>query len=393
MKVLFIHNDYAKPSGEEHAAEGLANILLDKGHIVEWYRRSSAEIGNSSSKKIKAFFSGIYNAKSIKQVIEKIHDFNPDIIQIQNLYPLISPAVLKQIKKTGIPIVMRCPNYRLFCPNGLFLDTRGQVCEKCTGSLKESWCIMKNCESSLPKSIGYSLRGMYARLTSAFTNHVNIFIVQSEFQKQKFMQLGIPAEKLQIIPGLTPPLLASSEETIGDKVTFVGRASLEKGIYEFVEAARLLPDIPFLVAGRVDEKCVDIIDNSPPNIEWLGFISGIQLDELYINSRVIVVPSKWYEGFPNVITRAMIHGKPVITSNMGVMASIVDHQKNGLLTEPGNSIQLKAAIEKLYCNIEMCNKMGQAGKKIAKSKYSDQNIYEHLMKTYTQLTNLSTDAF
>ncbi|MCB2208725.1 MAG: glycosyltransferase family 4 protein [Bacteroidetes bacterium] len=382
MKILFIHNDYAKPSGEEHAAEGLANILTNKGHTINWYRRSSAEIGKAGINKFQAFFSGFYNRKSIRHIVQKINQFNPDIIQVQNLYPLISPAVLSEISKTGVPIVMRCPNYRIFCPNGLFLDTKGQVCEKCTGPLKETWCILKNCEWHLPKSIGYGLRNMYARLSSAFTGHVNAFIVQSEFQRDKFIQLGIAENRLHIIPGITPPLLASSEETLGEKVTFVGRASPEKGIYEFVEAAKHLPGIPFAVAGRIDEKCAGIINNSPSNIEWTGFISDEKLDELYINSRVIVIPSKWYEGFPNVITRAMIHGKPVITSNLGVMASIIDHQKNGLLTEPGNTEQLIAAIDELYKDKDRCKEMGQQGKKKAEGAYSDNIIYTRLMETY-----------
>jgi len=382
MKILFIHNDYAKPSGEEHAAEGLANILTKNGHIVEWYRRSSAEIGKSKQQKINAFFSGFYNANSIRQVIEKIQQFKPDVVQVQNLYPLISPAVLKAIKKTGVPIVMRCPNYRIFCPNSLFLDNRGHVCEKCTGTLKETWCIMKNCESNISKSVGYGLRNMYARLTSAFTDHVDAFIVQSEFQKQKFNQLGISNERLLIVPGLTPPLLASSEETLGNKVTFVGRASREKGIYEFVEAARQLPEIPFSVAGRIDTKCADIKERSRSNIEWTGFISGIELDKLYINSRIIVIPSKWYEGFPNVITRAMTHGKPVITSNLGVMSSIIDHQKNGLLTEAGNVDQLITTIDHLYNDKMTCTSMGREGKKKAKALYSDEVIYARLIDTY-----------
>ena len=382
MKILFIHNDYAKPSGEEHAAEGLANILVKNGHIVDWYRRSSAEIGNSIQQKINAFFSGLFNAKSIRQVQKKIQQFKPDVVQVQNLYPLISPAVLKAIKRSGTPIVMRCPNYRIFCPNGLFLDNHGRVCEKCTGTLKETWCIMKNCESDVPKSVGYGLRNMYARITSAFTDHVDVFIVQSEFQKQKFNQLGIPNDKLVIVPGLTPPLLASSNETRGDKVTFVGRASPEKGIYEFVEAARQLPEIPFSVAGRIDAKCANIKEGAPSNIEWTGFISGIELDKLYINSRIVVIPSKWYEGFPNVITLAMIHGKPVITSNLGVMASIIDHQKNGLLTQAGNIVQLKTAIGQLYYDKVKCESMGLEGKKKAEAAYSDDVIYTRLMETY-----------
>ena len=382
MKILFIHNDYAKPSGEEHAAEGLASLLTQNGHIVEWYRRSSAEIGDSSKKKIQAFFSGFYSATAIQQVKEKIKKFNPDVVQVQNLYPLISPAVLKIIKKEGIPIVMRCPNYRIFCPNGLFLDNKGEVCEKCTGVLKESWCILKNCEKSLAKSIGYSLRNMSARLSFAFINNVSVFIVQSDFQKKKFNQLGIPIEKLHIIPGLTPPLLASSNNTLGDKVTFIGRVSPEKGIYEFIEAAKQLPEIAFVIAGRVDKKCTHLINSTPANIEWKGFISGVDLDELFIKSRIIVIPSKWYEGFPNVITRAMIHGKPVITSKIGVMSSIIDHNKHGLLTEPGNIPKLKNNIEMLYHDDQKCKEMGKNGMEKAELEYSTTVIYKELIRCY-----------
>ncbi len=381
MKILYIHNDYARPSGEEHAAEGLANLLTQNGHIVEWYRRSSAEIGHTLQKKTQAFFSGFYSRKSLREIKHKMEVFRPDIVQVQNLYPFISPAVLKHIKQYGIPIVMRTPNYRLFCPHGLFLDRKGHVCEKCTGKLKETWCILKNCENNIFKSTGYSLRNMYARLSSAF-NNVDVFIVQSEFQKKKFIELGIPERKLHIIPGLTPPLLVRPAEEPGDKVTFVGRVSPEKGIYEFIEAARQLPDIPFIVAGRIDNKCNHLTNNTLSNIEWKGFVSGKALDELYVGSRIVVIPSKWYEGFPNVITRAMAHGKPVITSDIGVMSSIIDHGKNGLLTEPGNIPQLTQSIKTLYDDEQKCMKMGENGRKKAASEYSTTRIYHELITCY-----------
>ena len=52
-----IHNKYAKPSGEEHASEGLANLLQKNGHTVEWYTRSSSEIDNNIFGKVKAFLT------------------------------------------------------------------------------------------------------------------------------------------------------------------------------------------------------------------------------------------------------------------------------------------------------------------------------------------------
>ncbi len=94
MKILFIHNNYASnTSGEEHAAEALENLLTANGHEVAWYRRFSDVINNAFSKKVSAFFLGVYNPKAVKEITDLLISFEPDIVQIQNLYPFISPAI------------------------------------------------------------------------------------------------------------------------------------------------------------------------------------------------------------------------------------------------------------------------------------------------------------
>ncbi len=383
MKILYIHNNYAgNNSGEEHAAEGIVNLLQQNGHTVEWYRRSSNELKNSVIKKIMAFFTGVWNPIAVREVRQKLNEFQPDVVQIQNLYPLISPAIIKAIKKTGIPIVMRCPNYRLFCPTGLHLDNKRRVCEKCLGYGREIHCILKNCENNIFKSTGYALRNFTARKFWNILTDVNIYIVQSEFQKQKFITNGIPEEKIIIIPGLTPDISKNIENRTGTLVTFVGRASEEKGIEEFVEAAKELPEIPFAVAGNINSSLSNLKNESPKNINWTGFLKGESLDKLYSNSRIIVVPSKWYEGFPNVITRAMKHGKPVITSNLGAMASIINHEQNGLLVEPGNIKELVKAIKHLYSHPETSIAYGKNGRKKANECYSSEVIYSQLINMY-----------
>ncbi|MFC5191152.1 glycosyltransferase family 4 protein [Algoriphagus aquatilis] len=385
MKILYIHNSYAgNNSGEEHAAEGLAYLLTQNGHEVSWYRRSSDEIAQSKFGAVKAFFTGIYNPVAVAEIKRILEDFKPDLVQIQNIYPLISPAIFGMIKKMGIPIVMRCPNYRLFCPNGLHLDTKGKVCESCLGKGREWNGVSKNCESSRLKSTGYALRNFFARAFWKIQDDVDAFIVQSEFQKQKFIQNGIPEKKLFIVPGLTPSV-PKNETKLGDLVSFVGRISPEKGIIEFLEAARNLPEITFAIAGGVDESFQGLVKSSPPNVQWKGYLKGNELDQFYQDSRIIVVPGKWYEGFPNVITRAMQHSKPVITSNLGAMASIIDHEINGLLVEPGHSSQLSTVIGRLYNNPELCKQFGKAGFLKAQENYSREIIYQNLLNVYSSL--------
>ncbi len=388
MKILFVHNNYASNnSGEEHASQGLADLLTMNGHTVDWFRKSSDVISDSFKMKIAAFFLGVYNPSAVKQLKKKILEFEPDVIQIQNLYPFISPAVIRLGEKLNTPIVMRCPNYRLFCPTGLHLDGKGNVCESCLSGSRELNCVIKNCENNAFKSLGYALRNFVARRFWGITKNVDAYIVQSEFQKQQFVENGIPSDRLVIVPGLTPEIAYINDGEEDTTVSYVGRVSEEKGIHEFIEAARQLPNISFNVVGSYSKDYELLKESSPSNVVWTGFISGNELDQLYSASRIIVVPGKWYEGFPNVITRAMKHGKPVITSDLGAMASIIDHRENGLLVPPGDPTALAHAIGLLYNDKKLCETYGMAGQHKANTLYTEERIYARLMSVYKNVSN------
>jgi len=387
MRILYVHNDYGAPSGEEAAAEGLAQLLIDHGHEVFWFRRSSSEISGSVAGQIKAFFTGIYNPFAARALGRKLDEVKPDLVQVQNIYPLLSPAIFRTIKRRGIPIVMRCPNYRLFCPNGLNL-VNGQVCEKCLGFGREAWCILKNCEGSVFKSTGYALRNAWARITRSIVQNVDMFIIQTEFQRQKFVERGIAESRIGIVPGFVSRNGTIEPKEPGDLVSFIGRVSPEKGIEDFLIAAGRLPEIPFAVAGS-ENGMPGIREQSPTNVQWHGFLTCDKLDDLYCRSRIVVVPSRWYEGFPNVIAQAMVWARPVVATRIGAMTSIIDDKKTGFLVEVGDSGDLAATLESLYRDRALCNRMGQAGRKKALAEYSSESIYDALTTIYEKALRIN----
>ncbi len=384
MKVLFIHNSYSEktPSGEEHSSSELAALLSDHSHEIGWFKRNSDEIRGGFGP-IKAFFAGIYNPYSAKALAKILDSFKPDIVQVQNLYPLLSSSIFKPIKQRGIPVVMRCPNYRLFCPSGLCLNAKGKICEKCFGG-KEWHCVIENCENNIFKSIGYALRNAYSRVSHNVANGVDKYIVQTEYQRRKFIEQGIPDEKLVVLPGICPEINMSDYDDLGQFVSFVGRVSSEKGIYEFIEAAKMNPGIPFRVAGMLDAG-FSIPRDCPKNLAFVGFVNGHALNEFYLRSKIIVAPSKWYEGFPNVITRGMMLKRPIITTNIGAMPSIIENEVQGLLVEPGNAEQLGKVIASLYNDDEKCRAFGGAGYEKASKLYSREAVYDILIALYHQL--------
>ena len=156
MKILVVHNDYGVYSGEEAVVDRMVADLKQSGNEVAMLRRSSAKARNTLTGHIHGFFSGIYSFSGRRMMRKALRDFRPDVVNIHNLYPFISPAVLPLCRKAGVPVVMTVHNYRLVCPTGLFLRD-GTPCENCLQKGNERDCLRYNCEHSRLRSLGYVL--------------------------------------------------------------------------------------------------------------------------------------------------------------------------------------------------------------------------------------------
>lgn len=384
MKIIIAHNRYGLPgrgSGEEVMVDAIISLLKEKGHIVIPFIRTSLDIQKMTFGKIRSFFSGIYSIKAKKDFLQLLIKEKPDIVFIQNVFPLISPSILLACNKISVPMVMRCPNYRLICPTGLFMRNE-KPCELCTNG-REYRCIIHNCEKFIFKSIGYALRNFVARKLRLFKDHIDVFMVLTEFAKNKLIENGFPARKISVISGLVAMDQLNSVSTIneGKYVGFAGRISREKGIDLFIDAAKDLPNVPFKIAG--DHKGFElIVKKAPKNVEFLGKLGGKELKKFYEHSRVIVLPSKWYEGLPAVIIEAMLHAKPVICSDLGGLPEIVEQGITGLLFKHNNAKDLSGKILKLWDDPELAREFGNAGIKLAKNKYHPDVFYERLITAF-----------
>ncbi len=379
MKILFIHNKYGVLSGEEVMINRIVTLLQHHDHDVRCFFKNSANIGDMWTKKTFSFFSGIYSHRSRREVHQMLRDFQPHLVQIQNLYPLISPSILSKIRSHSIPIVMRVSNYRLICPNGLFLS-HGRLCEKCRSG-KEYWCLLRNCENNFIKSFGYAIRSWVARKMRFYRDNVTYYYAQTKFQKQCLVDEGYPSKRISIIPNM---IQADSEETkqkLGNYIGYVGRISSEKGILTLIEAAHRCSTLPFKFAGDY-HGMPELVYKSPSNTEFLGFLDRKELKYFYQNCRILIFPSIWFEGFPNVLLEAMLNSIPIICSRIGGLLEIVDEDKTGLLFEPGNPDDLAKKITYLWEKPDDCQKMGTAGRDKVLNEYSSEKYYDRLMKIY-----------
>ncbi|MCM1138986.1 MAG: glycosyltransferase, partial [Muribaculum sp.] len=247
MKILLVHNDYGKYSGEEAVVDKMAVMLAGLGHEVAQLRMTTAGARESLSGKIRGFISGIYCPSGVKSMREAIKREKPDVVNVHNLYPFISPAALRECKTAGIPVVMTIHNFRLMCPTGLFMRD-GKPCELCLEKGNEWGCVKYNCEQSLLKSVGYAARNAVARIRKHYMDCVDHFACITEFQRRKLIQSGFSSERISVIPNAVDAIHVSSGiNDIKDRgyVAYSGRISREKGVDMIIACAHKHPEIPF----------------------------------------------------------------------------------------------------------------------------------------------------
>ena len=377
MKILLVHNNYGKYSGEEAVVDKMAVMLRSNGHEVCFYRSTTEGRRESLFGKIKGFIAGMYSYSRVKGMREILKREKPDIINVHNLYPFISPAALFECKKAGVPVVMTVHNFRLICPTGLFMRDN-KPCEVCLQKGNEWSCIRYNCEHSILKSVGYTLRNVYARWTGAYKKNVDVFACITDFQRRKLIEAGYDANKVTVIPNfIETPLKCIF--TQGTYVAFCGRLSKEKGVDLILEVARRHPEIPFKFAGELRDK--ELFNGIPDNCELKGYIFGKELDDFYQNAMFFVMASKWYEGFPMSILEAAKFGKCTVGPDHGGFTEIIGREEEaiGKLFKPNDVHDLEKIITDLWSYPEVAISLGQKAWEKMKQEYSSEIISEKWM--------------
>lgn len=386
MKVLLVHNDYGKYSGEEAVVDKMAAVFAGLGYDVAQLRMTTAGLRESLSGKVRGFLSGIYCPSGVRAMRKALQREKPDVVNVHNLYPFISPAALRECKKARVPVVMTIHNYRLICPTGLFMRN-GTPCEECLDRGNEWGCIKYNCENSLLKSVGYAVRNAVARLRRHYLDCVDVFACITDFQRRKLIQAGFPSDKIIVIPNSVDVIDNYKSQGDGTYVAFCGRLSREKGVDLIIEAARHNTHIPFKLAGASRDK--ELIANLPPNVELTGYISGHALSDFYAGARFFVMASRCYEGFAMAILEAAAYSKPMIAPDHGGFSEIIGHGKDavGLLTTPGNADSLSEAVRNLWDNPQESIRLGLLANQKLKNNYSTDIIAQQWKRLFNRIVN------
>ena len=183
---------------------------------------------------------------------------------------------------------------------------------------------------------------------------------------------GLGIDHVRVIPNGVeiPPFVR--EPVSPPEVLFAGRLSREKGILELVEAAR---EINLVVAGDGPLR------SQVPGA--LGFVPHRELGELYERAAVVACPSH-REGFNVVCAEAMAYGRPVAAGAVGGLLDLVVDEETGLLVPPRDVGALRAALERLLGDDELCKRLGAAARERARTHFSWDRVTDATMAAYDE---------
>ena len=227
-------------------------------------------------------------------------------------------------------------------------------------------------------------------------NHPNMKIIfQNGEDRDTFISRGLvrPVDAIIIRgSGVDPDLFPATDEPAGPPVfLFVGRMLADKGVREFVAAARHLrqrfPDWRFQLLGGLDPDNPSALSEQEMNscqrdgIEWLGHQQDVAA--FMAASHVVVLPS-YREGVPKTLLEAAASGRAIVATDIAGCREIVRPGVNGLLVRPRTVEPLIEAMERLGTDSDLRVRMGAAGSTRSKA-FSVHDVVEHTVRVYSAL--------
>lgn len=309
---------------------------------------------------------------------------------IMQMHNKISPSIVDAAYKAGVPVIHRISDFQYMCPNALFYNDRTGVCEDCLNGRGIS-CVKNKC---VLNSTVYSAIKLAAKKLHDFigvTKKIDAFVVPSSFTLGKLAQYGISKEKLNHIPTFFNLKEHAPQVTYEPFVLFVGRIEKQKGQMTLVKAfsegkgqEMNLKIIGFSNDGYIDEL-KNYLKDKKHNIEFIGKMSFEQIVPYLKSCACTVVPSEWYDNFPNVILESFAYKKAVIATDFGSLPELVKPNETGLLFKYADTTDLADKAEYMLNNVAEAKRMGEEAYHRVETMYSPETHYKALMQLFDKV--------
>ena len=383
-----IFSRYEHYGGEEGSVYRIGDAMQDSWD-VEYFLASTAELMNSPVHEKVTLPLRIFHNTDVARRLRRLQDIGKfDVWQIHNVLPAMSPVVYKMAFKLGIPILHYLHNYRFGCTNGFFLQ-HGVPCQRCMHGNFWPAFTGKSWRDSHVLSGAMGAVLYHIRHLDLF-NKVNQWVAISQAQKTVHVEMGIPADKIEVIHHFYEASQPPPPPAPDGHAMFIGRLSEEKGVIHLLEAWRIL--------ARRDKRLV-IVGEGPEltklkafaawhgldNVTFTGFLTPDHQREVWAGAAFNIIPSIWMEPFGMVALETWANNRAVIAHKIGALPEIITHGVNGWLTEPFQPRLLAQAIGHAFDSPSDCAAMAASGQESMRKNFTKARWLDEMKAVYRKM--------
>lgn len=350
MRILIAHVRYRQRGGEDVVVDTEAALLRDAGHDVAVVDPSSEafdELQLVTKLQIGLGAGDHHFGRTL--VREAILAHAPDVVHFHNLYPLLGSGAIAEAAQLGCGTVQTVHNYRLGCIAGThFRD--GGVCESCR-PLSHLAGVARGCYRSSRLASAAMARGVAAQWRQAVGVRLpDVLLCLTRFMMDRLIAAGLPREMVLLKPnGVVGPAATRREHSQRSGAVFVGRLSPEKGIQELLDGwSSDAPALKVVGVGPL-EAPVRRYANGETGVTYVGTMCADDVRREIGSARVLIMPSRCFEGLPLVALEALSEGTPVTAFALG--AGQMLREVDGCLLAAAEDFEQLRRISKRICTM------------------------------------------
>lgn len=332
--------------------------------------------------RLRAIKQGIWNQKA-KHVFEQIlTKYSPQdtIIHFHSWTKALSSSLFAVTSKLKFSIIITSHEYFTTCPNGGLFNYKEK--KICTIPPMSYSCLKCNCDvRNYPQKIWRFIRQMIFKHVF-IQNKIFMIFISDLTERIILSHIGQHIKKYY---RLTNPIELNSHKLVpimkNNTYLFIGRLSEEKGAELFCKAITEL-GLKGCVLGQ--GYLFDELKAKYPAVEFAGWVTGKDKENLIRKGKALIFPSLWYEGAPLTIMEMKSYGMPCIVPDQCAASEEIIDEKNGLIFKSGNYESLKLTIKK-YEESNIQEFQNNIISSFSAENYSIQNHLNGLLKIYNDI--------
>jgi glycosyltransferase involved in cell wall biosynthesis len=411
MRILMANKFWYRRGGQERVVFDEVAWLEEAGHDVAhfsaqhpendaspWseYFAPYLEIGIDSTLSVRerAQAAGLmfWNAEAARRFARLLRAFKPDIVHVHGIHRQLSPSILVEARKAGVPVVQTLHDCHPICPADVLLLGDAVAClpPRC-GRFNLLPCVFYKCvHRSRARSLLATAELLWRRWGIRYESLVDAFISPSRYLASLIAAGAYSGTPIHVLPNSVPSHSYGRDASTGETFVYAGRLAHEKGLPTLLRAATLA-QVRLVVAGD-GPMAAQLRSSAPANVSFLGRLGGDAVDQLLRDCRGAVLPSECVENAPMAVLEAMMLGRPIVATSMGGIPEQVRDGIDGLLVRAGDDVELAAALRILADSPDLADRMGRAAHERATALYGPEGHTAGLLGVYRSVLRPSPDS-